>query len=223
MLVRISLFGALGGFLFGYDQGLIGPALQAYHSEQGYELSNFQYDAIVGCAKVGAVAGTFLGGALMLYYGRQPTIAISSVFFVLGPAIMAALPFIWTLCIGRVLVGLGIGVSAVVVPAYLGEISPAKVRERGAPHCPALGYWPCPTARKIRTLHAHTLLHTHTHTHTPSHTPSHTHTHTHTHPCPQPGGEGALWAGATARVQGMRLSCWGGGGKGSLSAPRRQA
>lgn len=31
---------------------------------------------------------------------------------------------------GRFLVGLGIGVSAVVVPAYLGEVAPAKVRGR---------------------------------------------------------------------------------------------
>lgn len=31
---------------------------------------------------------------------------------------------------GRLLVGLGIGVSAVVVPAYLGEVAPAEARGR---------------------------------------------------------------------------------------------
>ena len=31
---------------------------------------------------------------------------------------------------GRLLIGMGIGISAVVVPAYLGELSPAKVRGR---------------------------------------------------------------------------------------------
>ena len=34
------------------------------------------------------------------------------------------------LTVGRVLIGLGIGVSAVVVPAYLGEVAPARVRGR---------------------------------------------------------------------------------------------
>ena len=34
------------------------------------------------------------------------------------------------LVVGRILIGLGIGVSAVVVPAYLGELSPAKLRGR---------------------------------------------------------------------------------------------
>ncbi len=31
------------------------------------------------------------------------------------------------LCLGRFLVGLGIGISAVVVPVYLGEVAPAQV------------------------------------------------------------------------------------------------
>lgn len=31
------------------------------------------------------------------------------------------------LCFGRFLVGLGIGISAVVVPVYLGEVAPAQV------------------------------------------------------------------------------------------------
>jgi MFS family permease len=34
------------------------------------------------------------------------------------------------LLIGRMLIGLGIGCSAVVTPAYLGEISPAHLRGR---------------------------------------------------------------------------------------------
>ena len=36
------------------------------------------------------------------------------------------------LCLGRFLVGLGIGISAVVVPVYLGEVAPAQV----SPACP---------------------------------------------------------------------------------------
>ena len=34
------------------------------------------------------------------------------------------------LVVGRLLVGFGIGISAVVVPAYLGEVAPAGVRGR---------------------------------------------------------------------------------------------
>ncbi|KAF6262111.1 major facilitator superfamily domain-containing protein [Scenedesmus sp. NREL 46B-D3] len=47
-------------------------------------------EAIVGAAKLGACFGTFLGGALMLRYGRRRAIAAQSVFFVAGPLVMAA-------------------------------------------------------------------------------------------------------------------------------------
>ncbi len=109
-----------------YDLGLIGPALLTYQRETS-ELDTVSIAAIVGSAKLGAVVGTFIGGACMLYYGRQPTIALSGVFFVIGPALMAAFALTWVLIIGRLLIGLGIGISAVAIPAYLGEISPAKV------------------------------------------------------------------------------------------------
>lgn len=44
---------------------------------------------IVGAAKLGACFGAFLGGALMLHYGRRIAITIDSVLFMLGPIIMA--------------------------------------------------------------------------------------------------------------------------------------
>jgi MFS family permease len=70
-----------------YDLGLIGGALldirDALHTTVVVE------GIIVGVAKFGAFFGTFLGGALMLYYGRRPTIALDTVFFVLGPVVMA--------------------------------------------------------------------------------------------------------------------------------------
>lgn len=90
--------------------------------------SSWSTEAIVGAAKFGAVFGTFLGGALMLRYGRRNAIAASSVFFTSGPLIMAASTGPGGLIIGRLVVGLGIGCSSLVVPAYLGELAPAKQR-----------------------------------------------------------------------------------------------
>lgn len=49
----------------------------------------------MGAAKFGAVPGTFLGGALMLHYGRRPAIAADSLFFLVGPVIMAAAGGLW--------------------------------------------------------------------------------------------------------------------------------
>ncbi len=66
----------------------------------------------------------------MLHYGRRIAIALNSVFYTLGPLTMALAPNASVLLLGRLVVGLGIGLSAVVTPAYLGEISPAHLRGR---------------------------------------------------------------------------------------------
>jgi MFS family permease len=89
MLWRISSFAGLGGFLFGYDLGLIGGALLELSEALGIR-GTAAKEAIVGGAKFGACFGTFIGGALMLRYGRLKALAIESAFFVAGPIIMAA-------------------------------------------------------------------------------------------------------------------------------------
>ena len=70
------------------------------------------------------------GGALMLHYGRRKAIALDSLFYTAGPLLMALALHPSMLIAGRFLTGLGIGISAVVAPAYLGEIAPARMRGR---------------------------------------------------------------------------------------------
>lgn len=128
MLLKIGFFAALGGFLYGYDLGLIGGAL--FNIRDEFQLSQLEEEWVVGSAKIGAFFGTFLGGAMMLHYGRRKTIAIDSLFYMAGPLIMAFAYSMTTLVLGRFMVGIGIGISAVVVPVYLGEVAPAQVRGR---------------------------------------------------------------------------------------------
>lgn len=71
-----------------YDLGLIGGALLGIRRQFNITRS-IVVEAIVGAAKLGAFFGTFLGGALMLRYGRRRAIASNSVAFTLGPLIMA--------------------------------------------------------------------------------------------------------------------------------------
>lgn len=67
--------------------GLISGALSPIKEE--LHTSQIATEVMVGAAKFGAIFGTFLGGALMLYYGRRLTIGLDSLFFILGPVIMA--------------------------------------------------------------------------------------------------------------------------------------
>lgn len=98
-----------------YDMGLIGGALvdircagrlqsprlrsltercracddRRWHRRE-FHTSEGQDELVVGATKVGAVFGTFLGGALMVHYGRRVAIALDSIFFMMGPLVMAA-------------------------------------------------------------------------------------------------------------------------------------
>lgn len=71
-----------------YDLGLIGGAMLGI-SDTFAITSTVTKEAIVGAAKLGAFSGTYLGGALMLRYGRRIAIVANAGFFTLGPLIMA--------------------------------------------------------------------------------------------------------------------------------------
>ncbi|KAG2454234.1 hypothetical protein HYH02_001268 [Chlamydomonas schloesseri] len=126
-LIFVVAYAALGGFLFGYDLGLIGGALlkiqRYFHVRKSITL-----ELIVGAAKLGAAAGTFLGGAAMARYGRRRALGLNAAAFTAGPLIMAAAAAPWHLMLGRLVVGLGIGMSATVTPAYIAELAPASIR-----------------------------------------------------------------------------------------------
>ena len=125
-MLRVGALGALGGLLFGYDLGLISGALQPLTQDLG--LTSVGQELVVGMLKLGAALGTFVGGALMFQYGRRITILVCSAFFVVGPTAMALAWHVSLVVIGRIIVGFGVGISSVVVPCYLGEVSSFQFR-----------------------------------------------------------------------------------------------
>jgi MFS family permease len=126
-LIFVSVFACISAFLFGYDLGSIGPALPLI--KESLATTDAVDEVIVGVAKLGAVVGAILG-AILMKYGRKPAMLCDVLFFLTGPVVMVVYAHVVLLIIGRFLLGVGIGLSAVVVPAYLGEVSPAKYRGR---------------------------------------------------------------------------------------------
>lgn len=73
-----------------YDLGLISGALPEIRRVFFHDVSSPVWESmIVAAAKFGAVPGTFIGGASMLYYGRLKAIVLGSTFFMAGPFLMA--------------------------------------------------------------------------------------------------------------------------------------
>jgi sugar porter (SP) family MFS transporter len=122
----IYFFGALGGLLFGYDTGVISGAL--LFIPNSFKLSPFLEGAIVAALLLGAMIGAACAGRLSDRLGRRRLIIIAAVVFTGGALLAALAPTVAVLIAARFIIGLAVGSAALVVPLYLAEIAPAKIR-----------------------------------------------------------------------------------------------
>ena len=122
----IYFFGALGGLLFGYDTGVISGALLFIPDD--FKLTPFLTGAIVATLLLGAMVGAGFAGRLADRLGRRLLIIIAAVIFTVGALLAALAPSVGVLIAARFVLGLAVGSAALVVPLYLSEIAPAKIR-----------------------------------------------------------------------------------------------
>jgi SP family galactose:H+ symporter-like MFS transporter len=121
-----AVFSALGGLLFGYDTGVISGAI--LFIEQEFALSSLYIGIVVSAVLIGAVIGAAVGGDLADHVGRRKMILVAALIFALGAIGTAAAPNIFLLIIGRIVVGVAIGIASEVAPLYISEVAPAKAR-----------------------------------------------------------------------------------------------
>ena len=127
-LLYIVLVSALGGFLFGFDSGVISGCEKAIQAE--YQLNNFAHGFTVSIALIGTVIGAFGVGWPSDRYGRKRSLMALGLLFLISAAGCAFAPDWITLVVMRGIGGLAIGGASVVVPLYIVEISPGRVRGR---------------------------------------------------------------------------------------------
>ena len=77
---------------------------------------------------IGAAFGSLVSGSLSDNLGRKPVILLADFYFTIGAAMMALAGSIVWLMVGRLLIGLGVGFAAQIVPLYISEITPAEIR-----------------------------------------------------------------------------------------------
>jgi sugar porter (SP) family MFS transporter len=125
-IVRISIIAAIGGFLFGYDTGVISGALLFIGSD--LHASKFAQQWVVGSLLIGAVVGAIVSGYAADQLSRKWTKFISGCIYV-GAALASALAqdVIW-LIIARFVLGLAVGTASFVAPLYIAEHTPPRIR-----------------------------------------------------------------------------------------------
>lgn len=117
---------ALGGLLFGYDTGVISGALLFIRDE--FQLSPFLQGFIVSSLLVGAMVGALGCGPLTDRFGRRNIVILAAVVFGVGAIVAGLAPTAIVLVVGRIILGLAVGLASVIVPLYIAEISPPDIR-----------------------------------------------------------------------------------------------
>lgn len=106
---------AIGGMLFGYDTGVISGVLVVLGADlDGRLLSHGEKELITSLCAAGALFGAIIAGITADKYGRKPAIWFASVLFTLGALVQATSYSLAQMCVGRILVGLGVGSASMV-------------------------------------------------------------------------------------------------------------
>lgn len=125
-VIIITCVAAIGGFLFGFDSGVINGTVDglktAFNSDSvgtGFNVASM----LLGCA-----VGAFFAGRMADKFGRRAVLIVAAIFFIVsawGSGIANTSPeFVFY----RVLGGLAVGAASVLAPAYISEVAPARYR-----------------------------------------------------------------------------------------------
>jgi len=125
----VGSFGVLGGFNFGYNTGIIAAARDLILEDYRLDPEDSFYQALAtSSVLLGAMVGSFGGGVMANKYGRKVSNVVGSALCILGLLCGVLAPDIWTFAVFRVVLGCGIGITAVVCPMYVSEMAPPEKR-----------------------------------------------------------------------------------------------
>ncbi|MFN4146747.1 MAG: sugar porter family MFS transporter [Runella sp.] len=128
LLYLIAAIAATGGLLFGYDTGVINVALPSLKEKFQLHDDPQTVGWIVSAVLAGGMVGPFISGPLTDWLGRKKINIIAALVFVLGSILTAIAPTVSALIVGRLFLGLAIGIVASTVPLYIAEIAPTDKR-----------------------------------------------------------------------------------------------
>ena len=125
-IILVSLVATIGGFLFGFDSGVINGTIDGLQSAFNADDAGTGFN--VASMLLGCAIGAFFAGKLADIFGRKSLLIVAAVFFIisaLGSGLAgSSIEFV----IYRVLGGVAVGAASVMSPAYIAEIAPARYR-----------------------------------------------------------------------------------------------
>jgi MFS transporter, SP family, galactose:H+ symporter len=122
----VAAMAAIGGMLFGYDIGVISGAENLLKSTFG--LTSGTEELAVAAVLIGAAVGGVIGGPMANRFSRRYTLLTMALLYAIG-AILTAFSFdLVSFVAFRIVTGVAVGASSLVVPMYIAEMSPVRIR-----------------------------------------------------------------------------------------------
>ncbi|HEY2685846.1 MAG TPA: sugar porter family MFS transporter [Steroidobacteraceae bacterium] len=118
----------IGGFMFGYDSGVINGTQDGLRTT--FHLSEAWLGITVSALLPGCAVGAFLAGRSADYWGRRRVMVAAAILFILSALGAGGAQSAAMMIIARFLAGVGVGAASVLSPAYISEVTPANIRGR---------------------------------------------------------------------------------------------
>ncbi|GAB2268297.1 hypothetical protein Dimus_003270 [Dionaea muscipula] len=122
------LVATISSFLFGYHLGVVNEPLESISSDLGFNGNTLAEGLVVSTCLGGAFVGSLLSSWVVDGIGRRKAFQLCALPMIVGAAISATANKIQGMLLGRLLVGVGMGLGPPVAALYVTEVSPAYVR-----------------------------------------------------------------------------------------------
>lgn len=130
----VGLVAAMGGFLYGYDTGLINDILEMRYVTTHFPSNHHSFNTheralVTAVLSLGTFIGAVIAPSVSDRWGRKFAIVVlSGILCNVGNVIQVASSGIPLFCVGRVVCGIAVGILSASVPLYQAEASPKWVR-----------------------------------------------------------------------------------------------
>ena len=120
-----SLTASLGGILFGYFMSIYNPLQSYFHTLYSWnQEDSLFYDGIItSIFPFGCMVGSAISSNFTLKFGRRGSMIIEDIIAIFGISLTLIGP-IALLIVGRLVVGIAVGIMCTTVPLYVNEITP---------------------------------------------------------------------------------------------------
>ncbi|KAL3930536.1 MAG: hypothetical protein SGBAC_011720 [Bacillariaceae sp.] len=122
----ITFMAAIGGFLFGYDTGVVSGAMLPM--KRAFDLTAEQQEVVVSSTVFAAFCSSLFGGSMNHALGRRLSILFAALVFTIGSVLLFVAWDYSVLVLGRIILGIGIGVASLTTPVYIAEVATPEMR-----------------------------------------------------------------------------------------------